>query len=1088
MSDTPTSFDDWEPVRDDDPLRDPPTEAPPYVADPLVDALPYRQLSWETFEKLLVRVADRVDGLRRVQRYGTRGQKQHGIDIVGWTESGDAHVLQGKDVQSFDENDLADAVETFRLGKRPFAPTRIIFGVAVPARRTQVVEGIEAAKKLLNIDVDLYHADRLDEFLRTRPEIVEEFFGKMVADRFCAGTAVPADATVIGIDPTVRAFAAGPIRALGLQDEEKRAFDLQDPAERARALLNLADKLSMKGWEPNARTLRHQARGLLAEAVRQSSSPDLVEELARLATSEALSALLGGEATSATSPARALAELVGVLAMGQAGLEVPPADLPDFDRWRSRALALLAATDALSEPFEGLSGSLPRLRQAVEQLAQDEDGYFLELAVILGELSIAAEAEPMSAALLNKLDIASARLLRGFERDRRLGARCACIVAEMRGQWTDVAEKARRSELDPWEAALVMARHARWCALAGRDNEATSSWHEATRWAGEAKLAADAASWMRCLIQARMREADFDPGVQDLMATAVALADRPSEERLTPEVDGEWREALGALANKPPDLRRALEPLVRIRWAYTASGDLLQEREVVTRLGDLLRSAGEYDEALVLYVRASAHKEVQALISGTGDRVLRVAAQVRRPLQDQRATAYLAIKEGGDLVPDEEVETIGVAVLADVVGVVEGTIRDTPFAPNLLTSAVGALAALGDRLPEEILLKAMKALEPSLDRLPQRYAWTDEAFCALVDRIAGRSDITQPIREEAARTLATAALVMPHVKDNLNDLLRLRREHAELADAIEAILLPAVAEGNRVALLILRDHPSARELVRHEAEAALGRVTSLPFRAPGQVDIGINYGPDAWLITTLDEDARLAAINGLIARASRTDDVLVNRQAALSVIPSLAYTLDEPTREPLFEQLIPFGRGERDEVAPELDFRLQHPLSAFQFNVGPSSLVSAGLRAASSCAVTDPSQAEVARFAFADLRSSGGAELQDLVTALATLAPNVLEPNLPLLAQDPRDDLRALAAVKWVQVPADLSIGCILARDRAPVVRRTLAANLESVTPNAEASDQRWAAWAEVLGVLSLDARASVRRNAQLALRGAASR
>jgi len=134
LSDPTINADDWLLVGDDDPLFDPPDEAPPYVADPLIDSLPYRQLSWETFEKLLVRVAHKVDRLTGVRRYGAPGQRQHGIDVVGWTASGDAHVLQGKNVQEFEEDDLARAIEKFRQGKRPFTPTRLILGVAVPAR------------------------------------------------------------------------------------------------------------------------------------------------------------------------------------------------------------------------------------------------------------------------------------------------------------------------------------------------------------------------------------------------------------------------------------------------------------------------------------------------------------------------------------------------------------------------------------------------------------------------------------------------------------------------------------------------------------------------------------------------------------------------------------------------------------------------------------------------------------------------------------------------------------------------------------------------------------------------------------------
>jgi tetratricopeptide (TPR) repeat protein len=1082
MSDLSADQGEWNVIEDDDPIYDPPTGAPPYVADPLVDALPYRQLNWEAFEKLLVRVASHVEGLIGVRRYGTGGQRQHGIDVVGWTGSGDAQVLQGKDVRSFDEDDLAKAVEIFRQGKRPFSPTRLIFGVAVPARRTQVVEGIEAARVELEIGIDLYDADRLDELLRNHPRIVEEFFGKTVADRFCSSTPTPSQVAIVGVDPAVRAFATGPIRALGLQEEERGALALQDPAERARALLVLADKLSESGWEPNARTLRRQARSLLTEATGRAPDPGLAEELANLSLTEAISALLRGDATGASLPARTLAGLAGIqpMAMSQAGRE--PAALPNQERWHTRAVALLAATDALREPYPGMSGSLLQFRLIVQQLIQEEDVLASELAMILGELTIAAEAEPMSLVVLDRLDGASVVLLGGDEQGRQIGARLACVIAEMRGAWGDIVDRARRSELDPWGAALVMARYARWAAITGRLDEAKSAWQEATRWAGEAKLSADAASWMRCLIQIRMREATFDPGVQDLAATATALAERPSGDRLMPDVDSEWRQALGALAEEPPDIRTALEPLVRIRWAYAASGDLRQELAAVSRIGDLLRSAGEYDAALEQYIRASAHDEAKALATGSGDRVLRVAAHMSRPLQNQRATAYLAVSEGGDLVPDEEIDVIGSLALADVIGVLGGTVRDTQFSPNLLKSAIDALAALADRLSEEVLIEAVRAMEPSLDRPEGQYAWTDDGLFVILARLAARQDVTRSTREDAARSLARAALAMPHVNGNPNELIRLRDEHPDLSGPIEGVLLPAAAAGTQMALLILSDHPSVHEFVRKAAEAALQRVTSFPASTPGQIGIGVSYGQDVWLIRTLDDKARLAATQGLIALAARTDDVLVNRESALAVVPSLVLSLDDATRQALFEQLIPFGRGEHDEVTVGLDFGPQHPLSSIQFNLGPSSLIPSGLRAASTCAMTEASQAEVAELAIAELRSRGPAELHDLVTALATISSAALRSYLPLLVRDSRDDLRALAAVGWTQAPAEFAIGEVLAHDHAAIVRRTLATNLHAVATTAEATDQRWPAWSGVLEFLAQDVRASVRQLARMAL------
>jgi len=821
----------------------------------------------------------------------------------------------------------------------------------------------------------------------------------------------------------------------------------------------------------------------LAQAIGLTPSPELAEELARLSLMEAVSALLGGDATAAMFPARTLAGLVGMQPMAMSpGQEPGPVNLPELDRWRSRATALLAATDALREPYPGISGSLNEFRQMVERLVQDEDPCALELAVILGELIIAAEAEPITASVLDRLASASDALLGGYERERQLGARLACVVAEMLGKWRGIVDRVRRSELDPWGAALIMARYARWSALAGQREDANSAWLEATRWAGEGRLSADAASWMRCLIQIRIRESAFDSGIQDLAATAAALAERPSGERLMPDVDGEWREALGALAEAPPDIRSAVEPLVRIQWAYAASGDLRQELSGVSRIGDLLRNAGEYDAALSLYVRASASDEAKALATGSGDRVLNVAAHVDRPLQEQRATAYLAVSEGADLVPDEEIDAIGAAALADVLGVLNGTIRDTPFAPNLLKSAVDALAAVAGRLSEQVVMTATKALEGSLDRPEGRHTWIDDGFLSLLANLASREDVDHSIRDETARTLARAALVMPHARGNPNTLIRLRDEHPDLSEPIEAVLLPAAEEGNQGALLILSDLPSVQQFVRAAAEAALERVISLPASTPGSIGFGIGYGEDAWLIRTLDEAARLAAIRGLIARAARTDDVLANRESALAAVPSLLLSLGEATRQALFDDVIPFGRGEHDEVTLGLDLGPRHPLSPVQFNLGPSSLIPAGLLAASTCAMTQASQADVAQRAIAELRSRGPAELHDLVGALATLPSTALQSYLPLLVRDDRPDLRALAAIGWTQAPAEPTIGQVLARDRAAIVRRTLAANLHAVATTAQDDDQRWPAWSEILELLREDVRASVRQLARSAL------
>ena len=62
----------------------------------------------------MVALAIDVDGLVEVRRYGTLGQAQDGIDVIGLTRLGHhAQAYQCKNVYEFDESDLTDAIAKF---------------------------------------------------------------------------------------------------------------------------------------------------------------------------------------------------------------------------------------------------------------------------------------------------------------------------------------------------------------------------------------------------------------------------------------------------------------------------------------------------------------------------------------------------------------------------------------------------------------------------------------------------------------------------------------------------------------------------------------------------------------------------------------------------------------------------------------------------------------------------------------------------------------------------------------------------------------------------------------------------------------
>jgi hypothetical protein len=185
--------------------------------------------------------------------------------------------------------------------------------------------------------------------------------------------------------------------------------------------------------------------------------------------------------------------------------------------------------------------------------------------------------------------------------------------------------------------------------------------------------------------------------------------------------------------------------------------------------------------------------------------------------------------------------------------------------------------------------------------------------------------------------------------------------------------------------------------------------------------------------------------------------------------------LEQADFAPLYERLIAFGRGDHDRTTTDLLLGPSHPLSAFQIDFGPTSLVAPGLRAAAAVAATEEHQQQVAQIAIGSLRDRDEIEMHDLVTALATLPADALPQDITMFANDARADLRALAAVVWSQHPAPPQIGVALAVDTVPIVRRTLANNVRTLTAGAAAGDMRQSAWAQVLVLLTADVRESIR-------------
>ena len=124
----------------DDPLLGPPDAIAEPVIDPLTEYLDFDRLTWENFERLLVRVAQDVRGLRNVRWFGTRGQSQKGLDVIGINSANKAEGIQSKRRNTFTKRDLDDAVKKYTEADFAFPFTRLAIGVSKQVAERKIIE------------------------------------------------------------------------------------------------------------------------------------------------------------------------------------------------------------------------------------------------------------------------------------------------------------------------------------------------------------------------------------------------------------------------------------------------------------------------------------------------------------------------------------------------------------------------------------------------------------------------------------------------------------------------------------------------------------------------------------------------------------------------------------------------------------------------------------------------------------------------------------------------------------------------------------------------------------------------------------
>lgn len=164
---------------------------PPIIRS--AEHLPLHDPNWKAFEQLMVAILRECHKWRDVREYGVRGQKQHGIDLLGYASdvsqiSSDPVVLtcQCKDVKSFTANDLKTAVEIFAQGYRPLASRHIAIAVSCATEDTALIEELNRLRIVhCDLTIDLWGQNQICDMLKNEHEIVRRFFGIHWANAFC---------------------------------------------------------------------------------------------------------------------------------------------------------------------------------------------------------------------------------------------------------------------------------------------------------------------------------------------------------------------------------------------------------------------------------------------------------------------------------------------------------------------------------------------------------------------------------------------------------------------------------------------------------------------------------------------------------------------------------------------------------------------------------------------------------------------------------------------------------------------------------------------------------------------------------------
>ena len=155
-------------------------------------SLPFKELTWKNFERMIVRLVRKDGEIVDCFLYGTEGQEQEGIDILAIHSDRENLKIcyQCKKVKKFYPSSIKKAVNKFLSGKWAEQAREFVLCIAVPLESTKQQEEIvrqrdRLSKKGIELIIwDAAAAGNLCEQLKNYPDLVDDFFGRPWVERF----------------------------------------------------------------------------------------------------------------------------------------------------------------------------------------------------------------------------------------------------------------------------------------------------------------------------------------------------------------------------------------------------------------------------------------------------------------------------------------------------------------------------------------------------------------------------------------------------------------------------------------------------------------------------------------------------------------------------------------------------------------------------------------------------------------------------------------------------------------------------------------------------------------------------------------